>query len=281
MRSTLSGLPEVVDTKFEYSSSVVAQIADRSLSGSGLGIYLTLFSEGGQTGTVQNGGGRVGRTRPPTGTEFLKTGIHLVIDGNHLAYVANGQTNDGQITALVTRFLKAKGAADPDTQFGFMARSNRRELERLLRQGVKSIDLGITSFLAAAQELSAANVSNHHAQARQSLLSLVSNLFGRDRTPEQIEAASEIQASLHIGYDGRGASDLVPQLLTSVASQVSDGSDDFKIVTKSDVVITRDKLIIKRDVNVEGDEISLDPQSTFQTLRECLRDWRRDGIMDE
>jgi hypothetical protein len=281
VQAALQNAPQVADTKFDYHGSVTAQVASRSTTGVGTGIYFTLFSEGGSTGTVQNGGAQVGRARPPQGTEFLKTGVHVLIEGDHIAYVAIGHTNDGQISQLVAKFIRANGASDADTQFLFMARSNRRELDRLLRVGVKSIDLGVTSFMAAAEQLAEDNQRGGIAQRRDAMIDAVRGIFTRDRSPQEIEAASELQASLHIGYDGRSASDLVPQLLGDLATQVSHGADEFKIITKNDVVITRDKLVIKRDVNVVGDDISLDPISTFGALRDCLRDWRRDGILDD
>jgi len=281
VQKALQKAPQVADTKFDYHGGVTAQVASRSTNGAGTGIYFTLFSEGGSTGTVQNGGERVGRARPPQGTEFLKTGVHVLIEGNHIAYVSVGHTNDGQITQLVAKFIRANGAVDADTQFLFMARSNRKELDKLLKVGVKSIDLGVTSFMAAAEDMAAANLRGGLAQRKDAMIDAVKGIFGRDRSPEEIQAASELQASLHIGYDGRGASDLVPKLLGDLATQVSAGAEEFTIVTKSNVVITREKLVIKRDINVAGDDISLDPGSTFSALRDCLKDWRRDGILDE
>lgn len=281
MRNKLLGAPTVVETKFSYTPEITAQIAVRATTGRGLGLYFTLFSEGSDTGTVENGGSRIGRASPPPGTEFLRTGIHMVLEGNHMAYVSNGATNDGQISRLLIAFLESKGTAREQTQFLFMARPNRREIERLLRVGVKSIDLGISSFLATAEELSEAHTANNISRQAGQFVQAVRGLFGPRRTPAEIEAASDIQARLHIGFDGRSASPLLPNVLSGLARQINDGADDFKIITVHDVIITRDKLIIKRDVRVEGDEIALDTDSTFPVLRECLQTWRRDGIMDE
>ncbi|XUY27607.1 hypothetical protein RMR21_004400 [Agrobacterium sp. rho-8.1] len=281
IKRALDNAPNVSDTKFIYQGDVTAQITMRDPQGRGLGLYFTLFSEGGATGTVENGGSRIGRANAPAGTEFLKTGIHMILEGNHLAFVANGQTNDGQITRLLAQFLNSKGIEGADTQFVYMPRSNRRELERLLSVGVKSIDLGVTSFLVAAEEMAAANPRNNLAQRGDAFMNAVRGLFGEDRTPEEIEAASDIQAKLHLGYDGRSASYLVPQILGDLATQVTQGPDEFKIITTDDTVITRDKLVIKRDVNIEGDEIALDHQSAFAALRESLSGWRATGIMEE
>lgn len=282
LTNVLAGLADVEATKFEYSGDVTAQIAERSPRGRGLGLYFTLFSEGRSAATVENGGSAVGRTPPPRGREFLKTGIHIVVEGNHLAYVAVGQTNDGQITQLIAKFLEAHGTPREQLNFAFMARSNRREVERLLRQGVKSIDLGITSFLTAANEVAGENPApRRNLRMPQPVANFFADLLGRDRTPAEIEAASEIHARLHIDFDGRSASPLVPQILSGLARQIADGDDEFKIVTKQDVVITRDRLVIKRDINVEGDSESLVSNSAFSALRACLQEWQESGIMDE
>ncbi|GEM_PF-5441901 len=281
IRRALLNAPVVSDTKFRYNGDVSAQVTTRDLQQGSTGLYFTLFAEGGETGTVENGGARVGRTGAPPGTEFLKTGVHMVMEGNHLAYVANGQTNDGQITRLLAQFLASKGIEGADAQFVYMPRSNRRELERLLRVGVKSIDLGVSSFLVAAQELAEETGTANDSGFALTLMRAARGIFGRGRSPQEIEAAADIEATLHLGFDGRSASQLVPQVLSALALQITDGPDEFKIVTRDGNIITRDKLVIKREVNVEGDEISLENASAFFALRECLADWRRNGVMEE
>jgi hypothetical protein len=281
MRRALARAPDVETTKFEYVAGVTAQIAERSEVGRGLGLYFTLFAEGGRAATVENGGSTVGRTNPPRGREFLKTGIHIVIQGDHLSYVSMGQTNDGQITQLIAKFLENHGVPRDQLQFSFMARSNRRELDRLLRQGVKSIDLGVTSFMATAEQLAGGHRRDGLAQRGEAFVDAFRAMFGHDRRPEEIEAASEIHASLHIDYDGRSASPLVPELLSGLAHRVAGGDEEFKIVTKQDVVITRDRLVIKRDVIVDGDSEALESASAFGALRNCLAEWRATGILDE
>lgn len=59
----------------------------------------------------------------------------LVVIGNHLAYLADGHTNDGQITALLHRFFKAQGFKDAATQFQLQPKANHKQLAKLMRQG--------------------------------------------------------------------------------------------------------------------------------------------------
>jgi len=106
-------------------------------------------------------------------------------------------------------------------------------------------------------------------------------IVAADRTPQEIEAASEIQAKVHLGFDGRSGSSLLPKLLGSIGEMVSETADDFKIVTAHDVIITKDKLVIKRDVAVEGDDVALDAQSAFAAIRSAMKDWREAGLFDQ
>lgn len=288
LKRALAAAPEVSDTKFTYRTGVDAQIVWRSLRGrQGVGIVFAIFSEGSSAGVVENGGPQITRTRAPRGKEFLKTEVHLYIEGDHLAYLANGHTNDGQITNLLSIFLTEQGFAPADTQFAFMPRSNRREIERLLRVGVKSIDLGVSSFLTTIDEVNREHREEVRGLAARfrgvgaALDGAVRGAFGTARTPEQLEAASEIQARVHFGYDGRGADAIVPQLMTDLALEVANSGEEFSIVTKHDVVVTRQKLLVRTDVNVDGDSITLDPASSSDALRECLAQWRRDGVLDE
>lgn len=273
--------PDVESTKFEYRGGMDVQIAERSTRGGGIGIYFTLYSEGRRAATVQNGGPRVRRRPAPQGEEFLRTGIHLIVQGDHVAYVADGHTNDGQITALFQKFFEGCGTNENEVKFALMPRADRNQIERLLRDGVKSIDLGVTAFETAVDQM------NDDAPARglaRSLSRLGTSIrqFGRsNRTAAEIEAASEIQARLHLGYDGRSAHHLVPVVLAHIAGNISDAADEFKIVTSNDVVITQSKLVIRRDVTVDGDDVAVDTNSAFTALRDAMNHWRTSGVFEQ
>lgn len=289
LRTHLGACPDVLSTKFEYKAGVAVQISDRSIGTgiAGLGCYLTMFAEGSPAATVENGGPHVRRRRPPRGEEFIKTGIYFVVEGNHLGYVANGFTNDGQITTLLQRFLQTHGLRSQDTQFALMPRADRREIERLLRTGVKSIDLGVSAFLATADDIGATvarqqagGLENFRAGTAEMARGLW-RVLSSGRTQQEIEAAADIQARIHLGYDGRTASALLPVLLSQIGTNVADSEDEFKIITTDDVVITRDKLVIKREIDIEGDDIALEPTSAFAELRVAMRGWRNAGLFEQ
>ena len=285
MINYLSGCPDVESTKFEYKPEVDVQISERSTSGSGIGCYFTLFAEGQPAATIENGGSQLNRRHAPRGEEFLKSGIYLVIEGDHVGYVAEGHTNDGQITGLLAKFMSNCGAAAHDTQFALMARADRREIERLLEVGVKSIDLGISAFNATVEDINATTGGSGGVAAVvegiREVASGLHKIVASDRSPQEIEAASDLQAKIQLGYDGRGANALLPNLMSTIAEEVNDNAEQFKIVTRDDVVITRDKLVVKRDVNVEGDEVALDPTSTFAAIRFALARWREANLFEQ
>lgn len=286
VRQRLDACPDVASTKFEYKPGILVQIANRSI-GQGLACYLTLFAEGSPAATVDNGGPNIHRRAAPAGEEFLKTGIYLVMEGNHVGYVANGLTNEGQITGLLHKFLKAHGAPDDATQFALLPRADRREIEKLLRAGVKSIDLGVSAFVSTIEDMNDAVA--HEQQGAADVFLEGAKDIGRGlwrilstgRTPQEIEIASELQAKVHIGYDGRGSGALLPALLGKIGESVSESSDDFKIVTTQDVVITKDKLVIKREIYVDGDDVALEPLSAFTAIRLAMADWRQAGLFDQ
>lgn len=279
--------PDVLSTKFEYKAGVWVQVAARSITTSGIGCYLTLFAQGSPAATVENGGSGIHRRNAPQGEEFIRTGIYLIIEGNHVGYVANGSTNDGQITGLLHKFLTAHGAPDTATQFVLMARADRREIEKLLRTGVKSIDLGVSAFLATVEDIEQ-GVANEVQSPAGAFIEGAKDIgkglwriLSAGRTPAEIEAASEIQAKIHIGYDGRNSTALLPILLGKLGESISESAEEFKIVTSQDVVITRDKLVIRREVNVDGDDITLDAASAFAAIRSAMSEWRQAHLFDQ
>src|SRR5690606_10888177 len=113
---------------------------------------------------------------------------------------------------------------------------NEAQLRALIRRGVKSIDLGITSFNATIEQLNNAGEDSAWLTPLVALGDAFRNAFGGDRSVAEIEAASEIEATVHLGYDGRNRNTLVPQIMASLAQGVEEHGSQFKIVTIDDVV---------------------------------------------
>lgn len=279
--NVLKAAPDVASTKFEYRSNIDVQITARDVSAPATGIYFTLFKAGRPTATIENGGTKVLKRKAPRGEEFLRTGIMIVVVGNHLAYLADGHTNDGQITALLHRLFKQKGLHDHASQFQLQPKANQKQLAQLLKQGVKSIDLGLTSFAATVDELSAKGKNSKWLAPIAAISGQLRNAMRQGRTPSEIEAASEIEVNIHLGFDGRGDKALVSKLLGELAVGVEDNADQFRIVTNDDTVITHDKLVIKMEVDVAGDDVASDHQSAFDKLKYALVAWKKAGVFDE
>lgn len=282
IRRALRQCPDVASTKFAYRTDTAAQVTERSVTRGPVGCYFTLFNEGDPAAVVENGGSRLGRVRAPNGREFIRTGVYLMVEENHLGYVAEGQTNDGQIAGLLYTFLRHLDFPSEELQFHIMPRANLASVRRLLEVGVKEIDIGITAFQVEAEEINAGLPRPLWAQAQRAAATSVRQVFGADRSIAEIEAASQIEAKLSFSFDGRSAGELTAQMMSALARSVLDTADDeFRIVTKDDEVITRDKLMIKRPINVVGDRISLEVASVFGALRESLREWRERGVFAE
>jgi hypothetical protein len=273
----------VADTKFEYKPGVDVQVSARNIAGNSIACHFTLYSEGRPTGTVENGGPSVGRASAPAGQEFLRSGLHFIIDRNHLIYVADGHTNDGQINGLIHKFFIHCGLHVDSTKFGFMPRANRREIDTLLRQGVKSIDMGLSDFATAIGEIQDDNANPNALQNVWDVaVNQVANTLGHHRTPDERLAASDIEARLQLSFDGRSSAELVPQLMGRIASDIyGEYTNDFKIITKNDVVITRDRLVLKRDITVDGDDVIINTNSAFDALRHTLNEWNGAGLLND
>lgn len=281
IRGFLDLCPDVAATQFEYKSDIDVQVAERSIVGQGVGIYLTLYSEGRRAATVQNGGAGVNRRPAPQGEEFLKTGIVIVIQGNDVAYIADGHTNDAQITNLFHSAFRSRNFPEVHTQFVLTPRMNEAQLQAIIQRGVKSIDLGLSSFNSSIEQLNETGEHNAWLAPLVAVRNAMANAFGADKTPAEQEAASLIEASIHLGYDRRNRNELIPRVLSSLARGVEEHGSQFKIVTIDDLVITHDKLVIRAEINVDGDEVAIEAQSAFVSLRQVMSVWRATGIFDQ
>lgn len=279
VRRALTACPDVAATKFLYKSGICAQITERNVERSNVGIFFTLYDEGSPAGTVQNGGSRTGTALPPEGDEFIKTGIHLIIDENHIAYIYNGRTNDGQITGLLQSLFKKCNFQTRDTQFEVMRWADTGALSRLIREGVESIDLGIAAYAVDARHIQD-DISIGIVGRIQSAVALaIRSVVGSELTSQEIEAASELKAKMHLDFDKRRSGALMPHVLAKIAEDIVESDSDFKIVTSRGQTITPDAISIKSTVHVRGDVNFIENDSAFSALQACLEEWRGQGFL--
>lgn len=278
LKAALKQCPQPIDTKFAYSSTVEAHIASRSPDSTGA--YITIYSAGRKAGTVQAGGAKVGRQPPPKGQEFLRTGIYIKVSGNNLAYVADGHTNDGQITLLLQKFFEHAKRPKRATQFGLYPKGDKKLIKELIKSGVKTIDLGLASYLPTVKQLNEDAKKSGAFVVIDPLLKALSALGKAAANQSETDAMSDIEATIHLGYDGRTSNQLVPQLMSKLANQVADANDEFKIVTRDGNIITRSKIAIRADVDISGDDIALDPQDAFKVLSGVMKQWKTAGVFD-
>lgn len=280
LKSSLGKCPTPGATKFEYQKNINAHIAERS-GGTTTGVFFTIYKEGRAAGTIEAGGSTVRRRKAPSGEEFLRTGIYLTVSGNHVCYVADGHTNDGQITGLLHKFFKHAGRRDQDTQFGLHAKADRKQVAKLLKSGVKSIDLGVASFLATVNDLNQEATKSPLAAMFGPLVKSIKNIGAATASASEVEAMGDVEAKVHLGYDGRSAHHLVPKILSKLAADVVDTNEEFSILTRDGNIITRQKLIIKHDVDIAGDEVAIDASDAFAILSGVMREWKTAGVFDD
>lgn len=273
VRTALKKCPTVAATKFVYRSSVSAQISER-FEKPFTGIYFTLFYEGDPAATVENGVGKIKRHRAPKGDEFIRTGIHIVFDGDYIAYTADDHTNDGQITSLIHQLFEHCKFPKEHTIFQIFPRANITELEHLIKDGVKSIDIGLSSFDVDVKSANLTARGSRWDKARSALMKPLNEVFGKDRDQREIEAASQIEINLGLRFDGRSSPELTPIIMAEIAADAADTAREFKIVTSSGDIITHDKLAINNLIHVEGDRLSINPLSAHDGLCKSMKSWK-------
>ncbi|HEV2517146.1 MAG TPA: hypothetical protein VGV07_17970 [Devosia sp.] len=283
VRDSLAQCPTPADTKFGYRDDVAAQVTERTADVAyAVGCHISLYSEGRPATTVENGGEAVQNRNAPHGEEYLKTGIHLAIRGDHVAYLASGRTNDSQISNLLYHLFLKAGMQGAGIQFTLAAQPDLEAVRQIIRDGVKSLDLGMTTYATTvAAEVAAQPPQTPTQHVRRFLANFAEPILGADRSLEEIDAASKIQASVHMWFDGRTAGLLTGQLLGEIAESVYDEEDDqFRIVTMNDEVITRDKMLVKREVNVVSQFDALVWASSFAALVQSLEYWEASGVFE-
>lgn len=215
---------------------------------------------------------------PDGETEYIQAQLFCLISGNNIIWAThNDQLRENKIQNIFASFLLTHGAQPPDTQFGFQVVLDPNVVRRAFEEGIQEIDLGVGDFASTLERVSSGNTL-----PSEGLLHRLVSLLTTPATAEQLNAAANIEGTLVLrpGHDWKKPD--VKELMVTMSSNIRDNYDDeFTIVTKSGLRLTRDRMSLKRDCDVQGNRRILDSLQMETQMRIVLASMIENGIIDE
>lgn len=270
--------PDVLP-KFEKNGGGSCLVARRRLDQQPYFLHLVTYEAGAPAAVIQAmaeaGTVDPDTTDPPDGAEFIESQLFCVIKGNHIVWTThNKNLRDGSVSGLFYRLIENKLGQGDHTRFELQAKLDPAAFKSAFRGGIEEIDLNLGDFKPTLEALA--------LQGEIPGMSLLSSLIRRRPTVRQIRAAANVSGKITIRPGRNWDKPQVKELMAHMASNVIDDHEDqFVIVTKGGLRLTREKMSVHKEYRAEGTKQLLDPADVERKLRGVLNDLEEAGLLED
>lgn len=214
-------------------------------------------------------------TDPPKGAEFIQSQLFCLIRGNHIVWTThNAPLRDGAVSGLFYRLIEDRLGHGDRTRFELQAKLDPNAFREVFERGIAEIDLGVGDFKPVLEAL----VSDGAIPG----MGYLSSLIRQHPTARELEAAAQVSGKLVLRPGRSWDKPQVKALMTRLASNVQQGhEDEFVIVTKSGLRVTRHKMSLHKSYAADGSKHLLDPAGVERALRDVLSGWDEAGLLEE
>lgn len=271
--------------RFGISDSVDCIIARKSLRDGRRYLHFVSFEAGAPAAiistAVQGGVEEIAADEQPAepGHEYVQQQLFCLIERNHIVWAThNNAFRESGIQLLFTRLIETCGlGGDPaNTAFGFQVVLDEDKVQELFQTGIKEIDLGVGALRPTLER-----IAHQDALPGVGVFEAVASLFHRAPTAEEIEAAQYVEGKFVLRPGRDWDRPEVLNLMATLSNAVREEYDDeFAIITKSGLRLTRDKMSLQRPFDVPGNKRVVASMQVDAALREMFVTLEEDGILD-
>ena len=282
-KKCLSNLPTTVDTRVDLRHAE-AEIRHRKPSKKALVLHVATWTEGERASTVLHSAdveqGDLGSEPPGDNWDYLDGEGFLCIKENHCLILANGIHPNSIFQYVRNLFRHDNKLPSESDSFVFVAVSNPQYIRQLYDQGIKKIDLNIGQYMTSAMH----QHESESLSGTPKIAKAITNcIITNPRSRKQVEKAANLQGRLVLAIDQRKPG-LKPEEMTKIikdANLVDDYEDDIIITTKTNNLIKKGELILKKKVKIICNAKSLSFQHVSEEMINYLNELEDQGLLEE
>lgn len=271
LEAALSEVGDDVMPVFDISDGMKCMIARRTIASNARYLHLVTYEEGAPVAVIntqiQAAAVDASEQDPEGENEYIHSQIFCLLRDNHILWATHNQPlREGSIQDILARFIESRGGPHDSTQFFFQVVLDQAVVQNAFEDGIEELDLGIGAFNATLQR-----IANGGVLPSDGFLSKLTNIMTGPATQEQIDAASNIEGKLILKPGRDWKKPEVKSLMTTLSNNIRNSyEDEFAIVTKNGLRLTRDKMSLKRECDVQGNRRVLSSTQMEMQLRSTL-----------
>ena len=286
VRDCLDELTTSQSTQMPFNDGL-AGILNRRLDQNATKLHIAKWVEDEPSSTVPHEdvdtSAEINLSEAPPGADwdYLDQDNMVLISGNHFLSVSangfQGRTAANYLRSLLKLARKEYNVGVPRDFETFQLReiANPDTTRQIREEGVKKIDLDVSQYFATAnRQAGRSTIIKNITQA------IVDMLITRDEDRRQIEEAANVHAKLVVSIDTRKRLGLTPENLVSTTEQImNEDSGLATITTGQGTKIKRDKLILNKQVELVGENKTVDHLDAWSKLEQYYQElWNSDRL---
>ncbi|KAB2658807.1 hypothetical protein F9K94_00990 [Brucella tritici] len=250
----LAARQHIEQTRFAIADET-CEIRHRDQRGNLVCLHLSTYVNGSRKGvTPQAQGvanGDLDEALAPDGAEFTEREIALVIGQQAVAFVTHGFVHPKFVERAIRGLIFLEHGADVSNRFSLAARADPAVINRLLEEGVQYLDMGISLNQVDAINQIEGQPQPITTYLARTIKDAISARFEDEFSEEEVDNLAMANAHLVLNFKKSAPLDQI-ESLTTLAEDVIEGDDDFKIKTIKGNYFTRDQLLLKNSYNQPG-----------------------------
>jgi hypothetical protein len=214
---------------------------------------------------------------PEGGQEYIQHQVFCLLQDNHIVWTTHNQTlRDSYMPLLFIALFRAAGIINhiSITQLMFQIVLDEAKVQELFSQGIREIDLGLGAFRPTLERIAAGG-----QLPGDGFMGILTGLFTQIPSAEDLQAAERIEGKLVLRAGRDWDRPEVIELMSSISNNVRH-EEEFVIVTKSGLRLTRDKMSLHRPFDVDGNKRVLVSMQVDAAFRDLFATLQEDGLLD-
>lgn len=271
LQECFEGVAARIAPVFNYGDGLECMVAFRRPAANPTFFHFVLYEVGAPAAVIARAArvapNRIDEVAPPEGNEFIRGQMYCLVVENDLVWVAHGALlKENRVHQFLAQFILSQIEDMDLTAFHLQPIVDEAVCRRAFADGIEEIDLGLGGFQSTLEM-----IQRGGRLPENGFLASMGDIFRNRATNAELAAAQHVKGRISFRPGKKWNAPHVTELLSKMARDVLENQDDeFTIITKGGLRLTREKMSISRELQVDGNDRVLNANQVEMRLRDFM-----------
>ena len=249
----------------------------------GLFLHIATFEKNAGTPVIQmHKQLQIGELAAPIENEYIHSQLFLLCRHNDLLYVHhNKPLRENGVAVLINHLIGTFYNANIIANYKLVAPTRKQILKELLSDGIQEIDLRVGDYKQKFES------AKGEAIMMNPIIKAIMSSFGTDEiTGDDVKSIQNVMVNLKLRPGRRWKSPNVKLLMEKMVDKHTDKDKEeleegIVIVTKKGTRITREKLLMTQEFEVDGNDRIIPYEKVRESLLDAFKELKKMKLLEE